>query len=879
MSRDTSRPAKRPQGGEPPRAAEWVLTHLHSDSGDFTHIGDFREAFGGVLAEKGRGAALRWYWTQVFRSLPRLALNKLYWSLSLFRNYVVISFRNFRKNAGFSLITLIGLAAGLACFILILGYARFEKSYDRFHEKTGRIYRLTSAEAPPGEKPAEFEANHPSLLAPLLKQEFPEVRHAARVFVRTGIQAVLQAGEKTFTQSGMIVDQDFLEVFTFPLLRGDRNSALSAPGSIVLTASAARKLFGGENPLLRTVRFREERGAADVTVTGVVRDVPRNSSFRFDYLVSVASLEADKKNAYMFNNWDVGNFFIYVELAGPGRRRALEEKFSAWLARERPERHANGLGFYLQPVEDIHLRSNIRGELATNNEIRTLRLFLAIALITLLIASVNYMNIVTARSAARAREIGIRKVTGAGRGRLFEQFLSESIVFSLLSLAAALTIVRLALPRFRAAVGIDLTFGDVTSGSFLLLVLGVALLTGLLSGAYPALALSAFQPVRVLRELSASGRRGARLRNLLVVGQFTASIVLIVCALVVSGQLRFISNQRLGFDREHVVVIPVRESDTRATAGAIRTSMLRRPEVEAVSVTSGLPTRIENTIVSADFTTDRGEKTEFSYHFDYTDENFLDVFKVELAAGRNLSSGTSADKDAVLVNETLVKTAGWAEGVGKKIPFIRGSRRIVGVVKDFRFLSFHEPTGPMALMAGGDANLAVRIRPGDVPKTMAVLKKVFEENTKTQPFDFFFLDDAFDAIYRKERRAAGIFGAFAILAVVIASLGLLGLAAFAVERRTKEIGIRKVVGAKSLQLAARLSREFVLLVLLANVIAWPVAYYAMSRWLEGFADRIGLGVSTFLLAGAGALVIALLTVGTQTLRAAAANPVDALRYE
>jgi putative ABC transport system permease protein len=857
MSRSFHRRSK-PLSPQPPRAAEWILEHLHPDGGDYTHLGDFREVFAAVLAEKGRGAALRWYWAQVLRSLPGFVLNKLYWSLSLLRNYIVISIRNFRKSAGFSLITLLGLAAGMACFILILAYARFETSYDRFHEKTGRIYRLTSGKAPPGGKPSEFGANHPSLLASLLKREFPEVRHAARVFARTDIPAVLQAGDKTFTQSGLIVDQDFLEVFTFPLLRGDKDSALSSPGSIVLTASTARKLFRDQDPLLRTIRFREERGAADVTVTGVAQDIPRNSSFRFDYLVSVASLEADKKNDYMFDNWDVGNFFIFVELAGPGQSKALEEKFSSWLERERAEQHAAGLGFYLEPIEDVHLRSNIRGQLATNNEIHTLRLFLAIAIITLLIASINYMNIVTARSATRAREIGIRKVTGAGRGRLFEQFLGEAIVFALMSLLAALAVVWLALPRFAAAVGVDLKFHDLANGPFLLLVFGITVVMGLLSGAYPALVLSAFQPVRVFREHAASGQKGVRLRNLLVVGQFTASIVLVVCTLVVFGQLHFISSQKLGFDREHVVVVPIREGETAAKAETIRTALLRLPEVRAVSVTSGLPTKIESTLINAGFTTDRGEKIKFSYHFDFTDENFLDVFGVELVAGRNFSPGNAADKNAVLVNETLVKTAGWVEGVGT---------------------SFHEPTGPMALMPGGDSNLALRIRPGDVPKTIAEVRDVFEANTNTQPFGFFFLEDSFDALYRKERRTGEIFGAFAILAVIIASLGLLGLAAFAVERRTKEIGIRKVMGATSLRLAARLSRDFILLVLFANLVAWPVAYYAMSQWLEGFASRIGLGAQPFLLAGIGALLITLITVGTQSLRAAVANPVDALRYE
>jgi putative ABC transport system permease protein len=864
---------------KPPRAAEWILKRLHSDNGDFTHLGDFCEIFQGIVSEKGRVRAVLWYWTQIVRSLPGFIINKLYWGLSMLRNYMLISFRNLLKTKGFSAIMILGLAAGLACFILILAYARFEMSYDRFHEKTGRIFRVTSAEVPPGQKPGEFETNNPSLLATLLKTEFPEVRHAARVFIRKDITAVLQVGDRAFTQKGLIADRDFLEVFSFPLLQGDKKTALAAPASIVLTKTTARKLFGEKNALGRVISFREGRGVADVTVTGVAEDVPRNSHLRFDYLLSVASLETDKKNDYMFNNWNVGNFFIYVELSGRGRGKPLEKKFAGWLEKNRPEEYKAGLRFFLQPVEDIHLRSNIRGELSTNNEIRYIRLFLAIAVLTLLIAAVNYMNIVTARSSTRAREIGIRKVTGANRRQLFGQFLGESVFFAVLASLVALVIVRFTLPRFSTVTGIELGLRDLAHGPFLPLIFGAVLLTGLISGAYPALVLSAFQPVRVLRELSASGRKGARLRNVLVVGQFTASIILIVCALVVSGQLRFIQSQRLGFDREHVVVIPIREPETAAKAGAIRAEMLRHPEVVAVAQTSGLPTRIENSIINAGFTTDRGETIKMTYHFDYVDENFLGVFKVELAAGRNFSPGPEADKNAVLVNETLVKMAGWSEALGKGIQFIRESKRVIGVVKDFHFLSFHEPMGPMVLFPGEGESLAIRIRPGDVPKTIALLKNVFERNTTTQPFDFFFLDDDFNALYRKEQRTGEIFGAFAILAVIIACLGLLGLAAFAVERRTKEIGIRKVMGASAPQLAVRLSREFIVLVLLANIVAWPVAYYAMSRWLQDFAYRIPLSPWPFVLAGVGALLIALLTVGAQTVRAASANPVETLRYE
>jgi len=863
----------------PSRAGEWILKRLYHDNGDHTHLGDFAEVFGCIQAEKGRGRALAWYWGQILRSLPGFIANKVYWSLSMLRNYAVISYRNAVKNPGFSLIALLGLAIGLACFILILAYARFELSYDRFHENSGRIYRVISAEVPAGQKPGEFATNNPSLLAGSIKTEFPEVRHAARIFARMDIQAVLKAGERVFSEKGLFVDRDFLQVFSFALLRGDRSAALAAPASIVLTNETARKLFGEEDPLGQTISFREGRGVGDVMVTGVVEDVPRNSHLQFDYLLSVATLEADKQNSYMFDNWNVGNFLIYVELGEKGQREALEKKIGNWLEKNQAESYAAGLQIFLQPVEDIHLRSNVQGELSTNNEIRYIQLFLAIAVLTLLIAAINYMNIVTARSSTRAREIGIRKVTGANRRQLFEQFLGESVAFAVLSLILAMAIVRLSLPRFGAISGVDLRLADLSVGPFPWLIVGVTFLTGIVSGAYPALALSAFHPVRVLKEYAASGKKGSRLRNLLVVGQFTASIALIVCALVVSGQLRFIQTQRLGFDREHVVVIPIREPETAAKAGAIRTEMLRYPEVESASRTSGLPTRIESRIINAGFKSDAGETLKITYSFDYIDENFLDVFKVELAAGRNFSPGSEADRNAVLVNETLARMAGWADPLGKEVQFFRGAKRVIGVVRDFNFLSFHEPMGPMVLMLSEGENLAVRIKSEDVPETIALLKDVFQRNTTTQPFDFFFLDDDFNALYRKERRTGEIFGAFAIVAVIIACLGLLGLAAFAVERRTKEIGIRKVLGASAPYLAFRLGREFLGLVLAANVIALPVAYFAMSRWLQEFAYRIGLGAGPFLLAAAGALVFAFLTVSTQTFRAASADPVETLRYE
>jgi putative ABC transport system permease protein len=858
-----------------PRIGEWILKRLYHDNGKHTHLGDFAEIYSGILAEKGRFRAAAWYWAQILCSLPGFVANKVYWSLSMLRNYAVISYRNAIKNPGFSLIALLGLAVGLSCFILILAYVRFEMSYDSFHEKHDRIYRIISTDSSPQMNASVFRAYNADPLAASLRNDYPEVLQVARFYPFRNT-AVLKAADKAFTESGYFTDGSLLDILSFPLLRGDRSKVLSAPGSIVLTETTAQKLFGDKDPIGQLVSFRMRRGQADLNVTGVVEDPPRNSHLHFDFLISLASMEADKSNSYMFDNWNVWNFHIYVELTEAGLQKSMEEKLTASVRKLRPEAEKSALQFALQPVTDIHLRSNIEGELSTNNEIRYIYLFLTIAVLILVIAAVNYMNLVTARSSTRAREIGIRKVTGANRRQLFQQFLGESVVFALLALVLSLAIVRLALPRFGAIAGVDIRPADLAEGPFLLLVLGAALLTGILSGAYPALILSAFHPVRVLKDLAASGKKGARLRNLLVVGQFTASIVLIVCAVIVANQLRFIRSQRLGFDREHVVIVPLREREASAKAGAIKTELLRHPEIESVSQTSALPTKIRSRMINNKLVSDQGETVQLDYHFDYVDEDFLEAFRISLVSGRNF---LPEDKNVVLINETMAKKVGWSDPLNRGISAREGSDRIIGVVKDFYFDSFHSSLEPMVLYFERGDNLAIRIRPGDVQSRVALIKDIFERNAGSQPWEFSFYDDEFNALYRKEQRTGEIFGAFAGLAVFIAGLGLLGLAAFAVERRTKEIGIRRVLGASAPHLAFRLGREFLGLVLIANVIALPIAYFAMSRWLQDFAYRIGLTAWPFLLAGAGALVFAFLTVSTQTFRAASANPVETLRYE
>jgi len=580
----------------------------------------------------------------------------------------------------------------------------------------------------------------------------------------------------------------------------------------------------------------------------------------------------------MFNTWDVANFHIYLGLTGSEAKSDLEEKLRASAI----GRGAQNMEFKLQPVKDIHLRSSIAGELETNNEVRYVYLFTSIALIILLVACINAMNLATARSSTRAREIGIRKVTGANRRQLFQQFIGESMFMAVLAMILALALIKFMLPVFSRLMGIELMVNYADNPTILILILMTTFFVGLFSGAYPALILSTLPPVLSLRDYKVSGKKGQRLRNFLVIAQFSASIILIICTLIVFGQMNYIKSKKMGYDREQVVVIPIRERETMDQRTAIKTAFLQYPQVTGVSLAGALPNNIRSRMINSKFTKDNGEIIQMDFNFDYVDEHFLGVFKIELAQGRNFSPEFGEEQYSVIVNEALVKAIGWAEPVGMEFPYIMNrdqQPRIAGVVKDFYFATLHHAIAPMAFCYEAGSNICVRIRPGNIPDTLAILRTSFESNTKGQPFDFYFLDDAFNTQYQKEMRTGEMFGYFAGLTVFIACLGLFGLAAFTVERRTKEIGIRKVMGATIPRLTTLLSKDFALLVLLANLIAWPAAYYAMHRWLQNFAYRIGISPLIFFLAAGGTLALAFVTICLQTIKAASTNPVETLRYE
>ncbi|MBN1939035.1 MAG: ABC transporter permease, partial [Candidatus Aminicenantes bacterium] len=790
----------------PPRLAEKILGLICPDGGGFSPLGDFAEGYAEIAERRGRASADAWYAGQILKSIPGFLSTKFYWSIVMFRNYFVIYLRTLIRDRAASLINLAGLAVGIASFLLILTYVRFETGYDRFQENADRIFRVINV----NKNSTGVRTADP--LAAALKAEVPGIDRCVRIMPPWG-KPVLQFEDKQFFQKGYFAENGFLDMFSFPVIGGNAAAALDGPAKIVLTKSLAEKYFGRQDPVGKTMIFKDIAKPRNLTVTAVLRDVPSDSHLQFEYLISLDTLRSDEDFAWMFGSYNVQNFPMYLELAPAASPESVEAGISAWMSRLEAQGSKSrpfSRSFRLQALPDIHLKSNFSSDYAETGDPRNVRLFMFIAVLVLLIACVNHINLATARSGLRAREIGIRKVNGAFRVQVFRQFLGESFTIMILAGLLALGLLALVLPWFDSVMGIPLRLSLAGKGGVLPWLAATIVLAALGAGLYPAAMLSSLSPVRTIRGSSDSKRGGSFMRNILVVSQFTASIALVAATLVILDQMRYVRSARLGYDREHVIVMTASEPETREKLPAIKTALEGRPEVVKASLTRGLPTAISQGWTGWEAVKEDGTKTSCDFTCDYVDENFLDVFGIGLAMGRNFRAG---DKPAVLLNETAVRDFGWTDLAGKKVKFGDTDYRVIGIVKDFHFASLHKTISPMALIYEEGNMIAVRVRPGDLVNTLGVLRSVFEENSHGQPFDYFFLDDAFNALYRKETRSGKLFGAFSALAVLIACLGLFGLASFNIARRVREIGIRKVLGASIGRLVLLLNKDFLRLVL------------------------------------------------------------------
>lgn len=807
----------------------------------------------------------------------------------MFKNYLKIAVRNIVRYKGYSFINIAGLAIGLSCAVLILLYVQDELSYDRFHKNADRIYRV-ALDAAIGGQPVN-SATTPVPMFSVLIEEYPEVLNATRIW---DVDRVLITSENNrfYENRFMWADESFFEIFSFHLLRGDPKTALSQPNSIVITGETAQKYFGTEDPMGKILHCDNR---VDYKVTGVMQNIPHNSHLQLDFLASIITREDSQSM-----DWLSSRLFTYILLKEGSDPAVLEAKFPALVRKYAAPQAEQALGisydkiiasgakydFYLQPLSSIYLYSAAENDIAVTSDIKYVYIFSAIAVFILLIAGVNFMNLSTARSLTRAKEVGLRKVLGSIRWQLIRQFLSESVLLTMISLVFSAILIEVLLPLFNNLSGKELSTNWGSDIGLILSLVGIAIFTGLLAGVYPAFVLSAFRPVYVLKGSLRTGKRTSWLRGALVVFQFTISIGLLIGTGIVFKQLKYMQDKPLGFSKEQVVVLPIETETGRKNYATFREELMVHRGIIDVTASDSIPGHFtsDNTYQSP------GSKdgTLFHFHRGLGSHDYLDTFQIELISGRDFSREFSTDDSkACIINESAARQMGIEpnRAVGKQLNEIasgpNGIFTIIGVVKDFHFESLHKTIKPVLLRLSTHSYdyICVRIRPGNMKETLNFIKKKWQVFEPGYPYRYFFLDEDFGRLYQKEEQQGRIFVIFTILAIFIASLGLFCLASFSAEKSTREIGIRKVLGASVPGIVVMLSKEFTKWVLLANVIAWPLAYFVMNKWLQNFAYRTNIGIRTFILSGLLALVIALLTVSYQSIKAATANPVEALRYE
>lgn len=818
----------------------------------------------------------------------------------MFRSYINIAFRNLLKHSGYSFINIFGLTLGLTTSILIFLYVQDEKSYDGMHENAEAIYRLESW-SHYNDNENHWAATQ-GFLIPDVVSRYPEIVGAVRIMGTSSSETFNYQNDYYNEESMFYADSTFFDVFTFKIIKGSSETALDAPDKVVLTESTAHKYFGAEDPIGKIIK----RGNTGFRVSAVIQDIPHNSHFHFNLLLPMSDMR--RRNRAMVDGRQQAVFYSYVKLVNQGAEEILKAKFADDIYEIRNIRGENGevgpvegleVKMIMNPLTGIHLNGHAEKEIESNGDAQYVYIFSTIALFVLIIASFNYMNLATARSAKRAKEVGMRKVLGAEKTQIFSQFLGESFFFTFLATLFALLIVILLIPTFNDFTGKVLDRNIFKNQTLMIGLLTTYLIVSILSGFYPSLFLSRFKPLRALKSnvLAGRGTKGTLyLRRGLVILQFGISIFLIIGASTVYNQLQYIENKDLGFSKEQVVVINLPGRGSLNNIETIKQQLLTDPTVIAVAKSSAIPgervhvmgVRVPDLAVQDADGQNQQDNGQRGMRIMSGDEDLAEVYGIEIIDGRDLSKEMVTDASkGFLLNEAAIKEFGLGENpVGRRFEYVYGLPqpkvgRIIGVMKDFHYASLHSEVEPLMVhvLPQHAAYLNVRIKTGDTRATLASIEKTWLSVVPTVPFDYFFLDSNYDNQYSTETSMGKIITFFTLLAVIIACMGLFGLASFITEQRTKEIGVRKVLGATIKSIMVSLSSEFVVLIVIANVLAWLPAYYFLNGWLDNFAFRTQLSLVTPLVAAVAALSIALLTISFKTYRAARTNPVKSLRYE
>jgi putative ABC transport system permease protein len=808
----------------------------------------------------------------------------------MFRNYLKTAWRNLLKSKVFSLINILGLAIGLCCFLLISMYVVDELGYDKFHEKGNRIVRIHS-DLRFGGTDLNLPVT-PDIMGFTLKKDYPQVEEYTRIYASGGSKLVKKGNDFLTEDDVAHADSTFFKVFTYPVVAGDVNTALNEPNTVVITESAARKYFGSTDAIGKTIETNDNTSTL-YKVTAVIRDMPRNGHFRYDMLFSMDNVN------YGWNNYLSHNFYTYLLLKPGVDYKALQKKFPEYIDRyvipqasqfmqiksmAEFEKSGNKLVYSFIPMLDIHLYSQRQFEMRANGNIQFVYIFSAIALGILLIACINFMNLATARSANRAREVGIRKVLGTQRRQLIAQFLSESTMMTLIGMVLALGLAAAVLPLFNNVANKSLSMKDILNWRLLPILVALPFVVGLVAGSYPAFFLSAFQPIQVLKGKLRLGAKSGIMRSVLVVGQFALSIFLIIGTIVMLRQMNYIQTTNLGFKKDQVLVINGAYA-LGDKSEAFKNEVLNIPGVVSGTLSGFLPvsnsSRNDNTYSTEPVMTSNNGFNMQSWRIDH---DYFKTMGMEIIKGRAFSREFGSDSTAVIINEATAKIMGYEDPVGKKLYSIPDGQvlswNVIGVVKNFNFESLRQDIGPLCFFLRRSTGLAsFKVEAAKIPGILKQVESKWKDMAPGMPFSHRFLDDSFDEMYRDEQRVSTLALTFAILAVIVACLGLFGLASFIAEQRTKEIGIRKVLGLSGRGIVRLLSKDFLKLVLIAFVVACPIAWFVMNIWLQDFAYRVNIAWWVFALAGLLALFIAMLTVSFQAVKSALANPIQSLRTE
>ncbi|MBA2561676.1 MAG: ABC transporter permease [Chitinophagaceae bacterium] len=803
----------------------------------------------------------------------------------MIKNYLKIAFRNLMKNKVLSFINIFGLASGIACALLIILFIKDELSFDKFNKDPERIYRVVKDFV--NEDGTRLpDATTPPALATAMQKDIPEIESTVRIYSNWGRKFLIKYGDKNFYEENVYrADSSIFTVFNLPFLRGDAANAFKQLKSVVFTKTAAKKYFGDDDPIGKMVDI-DPMGPH--MVSGVINDIPANSHFKFDFLISTRTIGGGNID----ENWNFYNFYTYIKLKPNTSIASVEPKIKTLFKKYQPE---NKNIFYSQALTDIHLTSNLKWELRPNSDKIYIYVFGTIALFVIIIASINYVNLVTAKSSLRAKEVGVRKVVGATRHSLIRQFLTESVVTVFLASILAIGLAAIILPAFNHFTQKELSVFSGNMQLVWIMIAGFTLLIGFIAGLYPAFYLSGFRPAFVLKGLNTSGNNTITLRKVLVVLQFVISVILIVGSLIINRQLNFMQSAKLGFNKEQVIVINNLERSPNSEA--FKNALTQIAGVKKVTGSDGM-------IGGQNWTNSlslRGSENGQLINFLSVGNDFLDVLGINLKEGRGFSGQYPADTlnngiaagplnqviGSIIINEKAVKDLGVpTPSIGQQLVWGRDADttyyvNIVGVVKDFHFTSLRNEIKPFAFVKSNNRvnSLAVKIDAGDSHTTLAQMQNKWQSMFADRPLDYYFLDESIDKLYRSEKNFKDLFFYFTIIALIIACLGLFALAAFTAEQRKKEIGIRKVLGASIGNVVTMLSKDFLKLVGIAAIIAFPVAWFIMNKWLQDFTYRITISWWVFVIGGMAAIIIALLTVSFQAIKAAIANPVKSLRTE